>query len=243
MDEIKTMVFKSVNEDGINKAEWMASLKKGEKVVTRRRIKPEDECVCGLPMSDHTRGLGQELIEYAYRFNFSECKEFFPAKYAIDTIVQIAKREGTVKFENLDDMIKDMESDNPKQPDGDNVLCVCGHEKKDHGIKKFNSLGDGGVREVDFRRTCTNFKPALFKITGGMWHKDWQMKITHKCIQAAIKTKERAELTETRLSCEFFIEARLEGFKTVKGWLNAAEENKDKWGELEKSWRIELTKL
>lgn len=114
------------------------------------------------------------------------------------------------------------------EDNGDNHLCECGHEGGKH------SNFSNSCQETEPLCTCEEFKPILLEITGGVWHKQWWL----KTMKGPASYKSELGRSITRL-----LEAELEGFWTWQGMLKAFEENKKKWGDIEKSWRVELKRI
>lgn len=104
---------------------------------------------------------------------------------------------------------------------GENALCSCGTCKYGHIFENCK---------------CNNFKPIILKIMGGMWHMEW-------CKGCDVDTPNKPEGWWENSTKMLNREGILEGFKTPEGWLEAAEENKSKWGDIRKSWRIELERI
>ncbi|MFA5158063.1 MAG: hypothetical protein WC451_02660 [Patescibacteria group bacterium] len=238
---MKTMVFASINEDGLNKAEWMASLPKGAKVVTRRKIEHEDLCVCGQTYRQHLdaeKFIPPQTSEEKKYINLVELilgHSFTPAKYAIGKKICIQK----------------------KRCGG--ALCRCGKEySQHHQIDRYmavallaappNTVYSDKVKEqIKETKTCissselilkgvgasTNtFKPVLYEITSGMWHKDW------------FNTRRMpyyANMHQTKKMLEQ--EAKLEGFDTYDELVEAFKLNEKTWGPLKDSWRIRMERI
>jgi len=186
------MIFQSTNEEGITKADWMATLPLGTKVVTRRQPKSEDECaICNSIFAYHKEG--DATLELREKCGETPCNMFFPAKYAIGTEHPIQREEG----------------------EGMELCDECSGLAKHHGRRNTN------------RHHSHEFKPVLYKVVSGMWHKEWAKNaFTDKKTPAFFKLLDD--------------EAKLEGFEK---WDSVLEYFAKKKVNQDVIWRVELERI
>lgn len=177
--KIKPMIFSSPSFEGKTKAEWMASLPIGAKVVTRRKIEQQD-------------------VYCSERIGTQE-RQFFPKKYAKGTLVSLKRADGV-------------------------------------DMGKISSNPDGiGI----------TIKPVLYKITFGMWHKEWVERVEFdKLVPIDYAQLLSPTMVEENLERILKKEAKLEGFESWNDLIRYFKENEDKTktGKLE-DWRIEMERI
>lgn len=230
------MIFSSTNESGLPKWKYLLSLPIGGQFATRRVIKPEEKCFnCDDVLKNHVQFWDEERStkepkSYPWLCPVGSRKDhvFFPNRFSIGkTFCVQAKRTGGAlcgcgkemkehhKIGEFESSLHLFEGDSSiKYPEGtkEKILSSLACKSEKEMESEFLISGDA---------KSNIFKPARFKIVGGMWHTSWAEEV------GKLSIDERKEAYQK--------EIKLEGFSTLNGWEKYYPEHKIEIG---KTWRI-----
>ncbi len=218
------MIFSSKNEEGKLKADWMSSLPIGATAITRRSIKPNDKCSnCDFEFWKHSPDVRGKL-KYSFPKATKEEIEKQGWKVNGETVQRSCHSFFPAKFK-IGKQIKIQ-----KKRCGSAICADCklGKNEFPHGYKCIDGLHSlpDRILKIDEIPECV-FKPILYKVEAGEWHKEWE-------------TEAHMDDDGLNVEYEFENEAKLEFFKTVKGWLDYYPAHNIK---IEDTWRVELERI
>ena len=174
----------------------------GATVVDRRSIKPTDKCICGAEFQKHNG-------------DFEDRDK--PVFVFIDKTEDVPTLKCANFFPAKYAIGKEICIQRKRCG---SALCVCGDEKNEH------------LHGEDLDGHPSPFKPVLYKITGGMWHKEWagDKEENIQNLLGQPYSKEAINILQ-----KWQDEAQSESFKTVEDWLSYYQVHQIDIG---KTWRV-----
>lgn len=219
------MIFSSKNEEGIIKADWMSSLPIGATAITRRSIKPNDKCSnCDFEFWKHSpdvrgklkysfsKATKEEIEKQGWKVNGEtvqrSCHSFFPAKFKIGKQIKIQKKRCG------------------------SALCDCSYEKNEHEPVTDEDMIDKWLQCPEVEDNLAEFKPILYEIVAGCWHKSWMKKNKIKVLPSGDILAPSNDV--------FLNEVKSEGFISPNNWLDYYPAHKI---DINSTWRIQLQRI